>query len=372
MTISDDLYATRLTINLDDVAWNYRLLQGMLDAAGTRAGAAVKADGYGIGARPVVRALWQAGCRDFFVAHPHEGVVVREELADARIHILNGPLPDAVDAYLRHNLIPVLNTLGDVQLWQDAARKHDTELAADLHIDTGMCRLGLDLGETETFVGNAEQYLQGIDLQLVMSHLASADDPASDQSARQLGLYLAAFKRLGRGLGSLSNSSGIFLGPDYHFDVARPGIALYGGNPIPYTDNPMRNPVTLQARILQVRHVDVPETVGYGATHPVSGPRRIATVPVGYADGFHRQGSDTGAAYIDDYPAPIAGRVSMDLITLDVSDVPEHLAQAGTMVEFLGKHRTPDDLARDWQTIPYEVLTGLGQRYARTYKGTGA
>jgi len=372
MTIPDDLYAARLTIDLDTVAANYRLLQGKLDTAGAKAGAAVKADGYGLGARPVVRALAHAGCKDFFVAHPHEGVVVREELPDVRVHVLNGPLPDAIDDYLHFGLTPVLNSLGDIALWRDAARTRGSALKADVHIDTGMCRLGLDLAETETFLGDADAMLDGIDLGLVMSHLASADDIGSDQSARQLGMFHRAFARLGRGTPSLCNSSGIFLGADYHFAVARPGVALYGGNPTPHLANPMANPVCLQARILQVRDVAPPETVGYGATHPVTGPRRIATVPVGYADGFHRIGSDIGFATLDGHKAPIAGRVSMDLITLDVSDVPEHLAQPGAMAEFMGAHRTPDDLAKDWQTIPYEVLTGLGRRYARTYEGTGA
>lgn len=372
MSVSDDLYAARLTIDLDAVAANYTLLQGMLDAAGAKAGAAVKGDGYGLGARPVVRALHAAGCRDFFVAHPHEGVVVREELPDVRIHVLNGPLPDAVDDFLHHGLTPVLNSLGDIRLWRDAAKAHGKALRADLHIDTGMCRLGLDLAETKTFLNDSDALLDGIELGLVMSHLASADDPESDQSARQLALFRAAFSTLGRGTPSLCNSSGIFLGPDYHFDMARPGVALYGGNPTPHLANPMRNPVCLEARILQVRTVAPPETVGYGATHPVQGTRRIATVPIGYADGFHRAGSDTGFATIDGHKAPIAGRVSMDLITLDVTDVPEHLAQTGAMAEFIGADRTPDDVARDWQTIPYEVLTGLGRRYARTYKGAGA
>lgn len=372
MMIPDDLYAARLTIDLDTVAANYRLLQGMLDEAGAKAGAAVKGDGYGLGARPVVRALAHAGCVDFFVAHPHEGVTVREELPDVRVHVLNGPLPDAIDDYLHYGLTPVLNSLGDIALWRNAAKVRGKSLKADIHIDTGMCRLGLDLMETETFLGDADALLDGIDLGLVMSHLASADVIESDQSARQLALFKAAFGRLGRGTPSLCNSSGIFLGPDYHYAVARPGVALYGGNPTPHQANPMANPVRLEARVLQVRNVAPPETVGYGATHPVTGPRKIATVPVGYADGYHRAGSDTGFATIDGHKAPVAGRVSMDLITLDVTDVPEHLAQPGAMAEFMGAHRTPDDLARDWQTIPYEVLTGLGWRYARTYKGTGA
>lgn len=372
MTISDDLYATHLTIDLDVVAGNYRLLQSKLDGAGAKAGAAVKADGYGLGARAVVRALWAAGCRDFFVAHPHEGIVVREELSDARIHVLNGPLPDAVDDYLSARLIPVLNSLGDIALWRQAAQERGMVLHADVHLDTGMCRLGLDLGETATLLDNADSLLDGIDVGLVMSHLASADDIDSDQSARQLALYKAAYPRLGRGKASFCNSSGIFLSADYHFDVARPGVALYGGNPTPHTENPMRNPVTLSARILQVRDVAPPETVGYGATFQTRRPSRIATIPVGYADGFHRAGSSRGMAHIGGYPAPIAGRVSMDLITLDVTDVPENLCRAGAVAELLGSHRTPDDLARDWQTIPYEVLTGLGRRYLRHYMGSGA
>lgn len=370
--MSDHLHATWLTIDLDTVAANYRLLQGKLDAAGAKAGAAVKGNGYGLGARQVVRALAGAGCEDFFVAHPHEGVVVRDELPNVRIHVLNGPLPDAVDDYLHHDLIPVLNSLGDVELWRNAAKARGKFLAADLHIDTGMCRLGLDLAETETFLNAAEELLEGIDLGLVMSHLASADVPNSDQSAHQLKLFGTAFERLERGQGSLCNSSGIFLGPDYHFSVARPGVALYGGNPTPHLKNPMANPVRLEARVLQVRRVDKPETVGYGATHAVEGARRVATVPIGYADGFHRLGSNSGFAMIGGHKAPIVGRVSMDLITLDVTNVPDHLTRAGAVAEFMGDHRTPDDLARDWQTIPYEVLTGLGQRYARTYKGAGA
>ncbi len=372
MMIPDDLYATRLTIDLDAVAANYRLLQGNLDAAGALAGAAVKGDGYGLGARPIVRALSAAGCTDFFVAHPHEGVIVRDELPDAGIHVLNGPLPDAVDDYLHYGLTPVFYSLGDIQLWRDAAKARRKSLKADIHIDTGMCRLGLDLSETETFLADSTSLLEGIDLGLVMSHLASADVVDSDQCARQLKLFQSAYERLGRGTPSLCNSSGIFLGAGYHYAVARPGVALYGGNPTPHMDNPMANPVRLEARILQIRHVSSPETIGYGASHAITEPRRIATVPIGYADGYHRTGSNTGFATIEGHKAPIVGRVSMDLITLDVTGVPEHLARPGAMAEFLGEHRTPDDIARDWQTIPYEVLTGLGRRYARTYTGTGA
>ncbi len=370
MPVSADLYASVLTIDLDAVAANYRDLTARV-APGV-CGAAVKADGYGLGARPVARALWAAGCRDFFVAQPGEGLEVRAELPDARVHVLNGPLPDAIDDYLDAGLIPVLNSLGDVAFWRDQAMQRGGPLAADLHLDTGMCRLGLDLTETERLLDDPAAWLDGIDLQLTMSHLASADVADSDQSARQLALFNAAVARLGRCTPSFANSAGIFLGSDYHFALARPGIALYGGNPTPHTTNPMRNPVTLSARILQVRDIGAGETVGYGASFRAEAPMKIATVPIGYADGFHRAGSDTGFASIDGHQAPLVGRVSMDLITLDVTNVPEPQRQPGTWVEFIGAHRTPDDFARDWQTIPYEVLTGLGRRYRREYKGTGA
>jgi alanine racemase len=370
MAVSPALFASVLSIDLDAIADNYRALAAKVAPASC--GAAVKADGYGLGARPIVRALWAAGCRDFFVAHPTEGLEVRDELPGSRIHILNGPLPDAVDEYLAASLIPVLNSLGDIELWRNMASARGTALAADLHLDTGMCRLGLDLSETEKLVGDAENLLAGIDLQLTMSHLASADDIDSDQSARQLSLFRDATARLGRGTLSFCNSAAIFLGPDYHFEMARPGIALYGCNPTPYADNPMRNPVTLCARMLQIRDVAAGETVGYGATFKATRPMKIATVPIGYADGFHRIGSNTGMTNVDGHPAAVIGRVSMDLITLDVTDVPGPLQRQGTWVEFLGARRTPDDLARDWQTIPYEVLTGLGRRYRREYKGIGA
>lgn len=366
MAMPENLYAATLTIDTDAVAANYRLLQSKMKP-GAVCGGAVKADGYGLGTGPVVEALWREGCREFFVAHPHEGLIVRDELPDAKVYVLNGPLPDAIDAYLQARLIPVLNSLGDIELWRKAAKAKGRPLEANVHIDTGMCRLGLDLTETKKLLADVDTLLDGIDVDMVMSHLASADVIDSYQTPRQLEMFKAATANLPAKRLSLANSSGIFWGADYHFDVARPGVALYGGNPTPHTDNPLQNPVTLTARILQVRDVAPPETVGYGATHPVSAPARIATVPIGYADGFHREGSGKGMAHIGGQPAPIAGRVSMDLITLDVTGIPESIAHAGAEAEFMGRHRRPDDLARDWQTIPYEVLTGLGRRYRRRY-----
>lgn len=367
MSTPGSAFAATLTIDLDAVAANYRLLQAKTGR--TRCGAAVKADAYGLGVAPVARTLWAEGCRDFFVAHIQEGMAVRDALPDATVHILNGLQPNNLRDFLAADLTPVLNSAGDIERWRKFAWSLGRPLPADVHIDTGMCRLGLDLAETEALLAEPAKMLDGVDVNLVMSHLASADDIESDQSARQLVLFKKIAAKVKGKRYSFANSSGIFLGPEYHFDVARPGIALYGGNPVPHTVNPMQNPVTLTACILQVRHVAPPETVGYGARHAVTGPTRIATVPVGYADGYHRSGSGKGVVHIGGFEAPIVGRVSMDLITLDVTGVPESIAVAGASVEFMGRHRTPDDLARDWQTIPYEVLTGLGRRYGRVYTG---
>lgn len=372
MAITGDLYASTLTIDLDVVTANYSLLSEHIAASGAVSGAAVKADGYGLGVKPVVRALWAAGCRDFFVAHPGEGIAVREELKDARVHVLNGPISSAIDDYIYHDLIPVLNSLDDIALWQRACKERNRKFLADVHIDTGMCRLGLDLAETKTLLSDADNLLDGINVQLVMSHLASADDVNSEQSAQQLSIFQAAIEHLQVGQPSFCNSAGIFLGPEYHFSVARPGIALYGGNPTPYADNPMGNPVTLTSRLLQIRNVSPGETVGYSATFDVKAPMKVATVAIGYADGFHRAGSNTGFATIAGHKAPIIGRVSMDLITLDVTHIPEPDCINGAIATFIGPDRTPNDLARDWQTIPYEVLTGLGRRYRRVYTGNGA
>ena len=213
--------------------------------------------------------------------------------------------------------------------------------------------------------------LDGLDIQTVMSHLASADED-SPQNAEQLALFRDARARLPMGRASFANSSGVFLGPDYHFDLARPGVALYGVNPTPGCPNPMAQVVRLKAKILQVRDVDSTETVGYGATHRIAGPSRIATLPVGYADGYLRSLGNRATAYIGDYEAPLVGRVSMDLITIDVTTVPEAQCRPGMTVDLIGPRHTVDDLAAQAGTIGYEILTSLGRRYHRVYAGGAA
>jgi len=361
--IPEHLAGAVLRIDLDAVATNYRTLCHRLgDVA---CGAVVKADAYGLGAERVGPVLARAGCQDFFVAHINEGVRLRRALATARIHVLSGLYSGAEDTFCEHNLLPVLGSLGEIALWKNYCST--APLPCDLHVDTGMLRLGLPTDEFRKIVDNPD-LLAGLNLQLVLSHLASADETASQQNPRQLAAFKQARAVIPAGQASFSNSSGIFLGPDYHFDIARPGIALYGVNPTPGKPNPMRATVTLNARIVQLRDGHAGDSVGYSGTHRLDKATRIATVAVGYADGVLRSLSNRSCGHIGEYRVPLIGRVSMDLITFDVSDVPDCLLYPGQWIEMIGPRHTVDDMANDAGTIGYEILTSLGRRYHRVYK----
>jgi alanine racemase len=233
-----------------------------------------------------------------------------------------------------------------------------------LHIDTGMRRLGLSASEVAKL---DKDLLRSIDLRYVMSHLACADEPAHEMNRRQLKDFAALTDALGvPSRKSFANSSGIFLGQDFHFDQARPGCALYGINPQPENKNPMRQPVALKARILQIREGVAGETVGYSATYKLKQPEKLATISAGYADGLLRSTTERGMVYVGGRACPLRGRVSMDTVVADISDVPEKDID-GT-AEILGAHRTADDAAREAGTIGYEILTGLGRRYERIYR----
>jgi len=367
-----------LTIDLDAVTANYRLIREKI-SGGAEAGAVVKADGYGLGAGPVATALANAGCRVFFVAHIEEGVQLRHALNDtgisdfvhAEIHVFNGLLPGAEEAYDASRLVPVLGSLDQIHDWKRYCDRLDRPLPCDLHADTGMCRLGLPPDEVSKLKDEPSR-LDGLNILNVISHLASADEPDSPQNAAQLAAFRDIRAVLGQGRTSLANSSGIFLGSDYHFDLVRPGASLYGIAPVPGTPNPMAQVIKLQGKIAQVRAVDTPQTVGYGATHRVEGPGRVATIPVGYADGYLRALSNKGTGHIGKIPVPVVGRVSMDLITLDVTGVPDHLCRPGQLVDLIGPENTVDRVAAAAGTIGYEILTSLGRRYHRAYVGGGA
>ncbi|MEE8188418.1 MAG: alanine racemase [Kiloniellales bacterium] len=364
-----------LTIDLGAIKANYgRLCQ---ELNGTACAAVVKADGYGLGAAHVARALWAAGARSFFVAQLGEAVEVRDALMEvygaegrdkAEIYVLNGMAAGPAAEFQAQRVVPVLNSLGEIDAWREAAETAGRALPAAVHIDTGMSRLGLPQEELETLAEDHGR-LGGIELRYVMSHLACADEPGHPLNARQLAEFQAARARLPAAPACFANSSGIFLGADYHFDLGRPGVALYGVNPTPERPNPMTQVVRLQGRILQVREIDAPRTVGYGATHSAAGPVRIATVAVGYADGYLRSLSNRGSAWIGGQQVQLVGRVSMDLITLDVTAVSREAASPGSFVDLIGPQLTVDDVAQAAGTIGYEILTSLGPRYHRVYTG---
>lgn len=352
-----------LTVDLDAVAANWRLLDAMHAGA---TGAAVKADAYGLGAMRVAPALHEAGCRHFFVAHLAEGVALKPLLPGAMLAVLHGILPGEEAEFAAHGLVPVLTSLGDVERWRAEARRRNKKLPAVLHADSGMNRLGMSGAELCALRGD-NALLEGIGLKLVMSHLISAELPEAPSNAAQLERFRALKAQFPFVQASLANSGGMFLGAAYCADLARPGAALYGLNPVPGRKNPMRPVVRLAARILAVREIAPGETVGYNAIWTARRPSRIATIAAGYADGVLRSLSNSGTARFDGRPVPLVGRVSMDLATFDVTDHPA--AQPGGFLYLIDREHDADALAREAGTSGYEILTALGRRYARRYSG---
>jgi alanine racemase len=354
--VPPELAGARLTIDLDAITANWRLLCRRL---GKPCAGVVKADAYGLGLGPVARTLEAAGCTTFFVALAEEGLRLRRILPTARIFVLTGALPGTEPLFAAHRLIPVLNTLEQAADWLAHA---PADAPHALHVDTGMTRLGLPPEDLDALPA-------GFAPCLVMSHLACADESRHALNAAQLAAFAEARRCFPAAEASLANSSGVFLGPEYGFDLGRPGIALYGGNPTPGAPNPMRPVVTLKARILQVRRVDTPRSVGYGATHRSVGGTRLATVAAGYADGVFRALSNVGKGILGDQMVPMVGRVSMDLIVFDVTAAPVDLARPGQSITLIGRGRALDAMAAEAGTISYEILTSLGRRFARTYVG---
>jgi alanine racemase len=359
-----------LTVDLDAIAANWRYLRDLGRAAGrpVDCGAVLKANGYGLGAQPIARRLFAEGCRHFFVAHADEGIAVRAVVPEAWICVLNG-LPAGADSdFVEFRLVPALNDLTQVSAWRSAAQRHARPLDAVIHLDTGMNRLGLTADEA-ALLANDRMRLRGLRLALLMSHLVSSEKPVDPVNRDQLERFRTFVSRMPGAPASLANSSGIFLGADFHFDLMRPGAALYGINPRPGSANPMRQVATLHARILQVRQIDAMTGVGYNHDWRSARPSRIAVVAVGYADGYLRALGNRGEVAIDNHLARVVGRVSMDLINVDVTDLPESSVRPGTFVELIGPSQTPDQVADKARTNGYEILTSLGARYHRVYTG---
>ncbi len=357
-----------LTIDLGAIAANWR---GLRDAgrAGGRpidCAAVLKADAYGTGATVVGPRLAAEGCRQFFVAHLDEGIALRGVVPDHPIYVLNGLLPGTEPDFVEFGLTPVLNHLGQLNAWRAAAQRYNRPLDAVIHIDTGMHRLGLSPDEAQLLAAERGR-LRGLRLALLMSHLVVSEEPNNPINGEQLSRFRNFVRTMPGAPASLANSSGIFLGPDYHFDLLRPGAALYGINPTPGRPNPMLTTVTLRARVLQVRRIDALQTVGYGAAWRSARPSRVATIALGYADGYFRTLINRTHVHLAGHRVAVIGRISMDLVTIDVTDVPAAACQPGATVEVLGEHMTADDLADHARTNAYEVMTALGRRYARLY-----
>jgi len=350
----------QVEIDLDAVCANFRTLKAA--ATGADIAPVVKCNGYGLGAAPVARVLAaREGARKFFVAYASEGAALRKALTrpapGAVIYVFNGPDGETLDAFAEHALTPVLNSRDQARLWASSR----PGAPAALHIDTGMNRLGAPAGELSDIAA-----MRRLKITLVMSHLACGADPGHELNRRQHLAFERASAEFPEARRSLSASAGAFMGSIYHYDLVRPGIALYGAGPFDRPDPRLKPVATLTAPVLQIRAAKAGETAGYGAAHVFRRDSALATVALGYGDGFPRAAGAKGAAFLGGALCPIAGRVSMDLIILDVTNAPEPI-EIGQRAEFFGRRLPIEDAARAADTIAYELLTGLGGRLYRRY-----
>ena len=359
-----------LSIDLAAIEANWKLLASM--TLPVECAAVVKANAYGCGLELVTRKLAKAGCRTFFVAEMMEARSVRAIAPTATIYVLGGMMPGQAQAFCEGSFRPVINSLTELAEWDAFVTQTGWRGGAALHVDTGMNRLGVTVQEAIAVAPRAQSENHGFTL--LMSHLACAETPDHPMNDRQIRAF-REIRIMFRGISSsLANSSGIFLGGTVFCDLVRPGIAIYGANPTPGKKNPMRPAVELKGRIVQVRTIERGATVGYGASWTAARPSRIAIVAVGYADGFLRSAGaskNKPAAHvvIAGRRCPIVGRVSMDLLAIDVTDLAEGTARRGDFAVLIGDGVTVDDLAEGMGTISYEVLSTLGRRYHRIYRG---
>lgn len=361
-----------LTIDLGALVSNWRALSGL---AGTgHAGAVVKADAYGIGIEPAVSALAQGGCDTFFVAHVSEGIRARTVAPDATVYVLNGLLPGTCDAYAAHRLSPVLGSHDELLEWAGFRQGGAAVAHAALHVDTAMNRLGLWQGEGLSLARERKDTIEAAGIGLVMTHFASSEDAGDPANARQIAAFSHIVEALPGIPASIKNSSGHFLKDCPSYQVTRPGYALYGGNPTPTQPNPMKPVVGLTARIIQLRDVEAGTQVGYNGRWTAKGKRRLATICLGYADGYPRnasapEGTAGGFALVDGVSCPFVGTVSMDLVIVDVTEAPPAACKRGAAVTLIGGSLDLESVGASAKTIGYEILTNLGRRYARRYVG---
>lgn len=362
----------RITIHLPRIIDNYQLLRSRY--GGREVAAVVKADGYGLGAAPIAHALLQAGCSKFFVATIEEGIQLREALMDwpsplpspkgrgGAIGVFSGPFAGEEAGFRAHQLTPVMNHPAQLERWMKSGGGDYL-----LHVDTGMTRLGFTTSELRA-IGDKKPQLISEKPRYVMSHLACASEPEHAKNAEQLARFGEAAAKFPGVPTSFCNSAGIFLGPEFHGDLARPGCALYGITPNAGKPNPMAHVADIEAPIIMIRTLDRDETVGYGATKAMPKGSRVALLQIGYADGFMRALGNKLAAYLGATPCPILGRVSMDMVAVDVSHLPESALAPGDWLALCSEHQPVDVLAEAAGTIGYELFTRIGNRVSREYQ----
>lgn len=348
----------RLTINLSAIKANYKALQDVVGSS-CEVSAVVKANAYGLGVASVSQALKEAGCKTFFVATLLEALELRMILGEEPlIAMLNGYNDKNADLYLENKITPVLNDIAELE----AYKKRGESLPAIIHIDTCMNRLGMDEGDL------SQDDLEGLDVKLIMSHFASSEDKDAASNIEQAKKFEGISEKFPNIPKSLCNSSGIYLDKSYHYDLVRPGMALYGLNPTPYQKNPNQTVITLKAEVLQIHEAKKDETAGYNTTYCFKNDARVAVIDIGYADGILRSLSGTAKVYWNGVACPVRGRVSMDLLIVDLCNLSENQSpKAGDMIEVIGENQTVENLARDANTIGYEILTSLSHRYERKY-----
>jgi alanine racemase len=358
-----------LTIDLKAVANNWKVLASKMPS-GTLCGAALKTDAYGLGAQKIASTLVWAGCKNYFVAYPFEGKAIRDVVGDQQIFVLNGLIQGGEADLVANDLIPVITSKIGLKQWSDYAKKIGKKLKAAIHVDTGMVRLGIPTIEFVEMLEDISVF-DGVEPVLIMSHLACADEKENPKNKQQLELFsniVIAFRKFfPNAKASFANSAGIYLGQEYHFDLARPGIGLYGGLPAKGISD-LQPVISLKARILQIQDAEPPQTIGYGASYKLDKKRKIATAAIGYGDGYFRSLSNSGIGYIENQPVPAVGRVSMDLTTFDITDVNKNV-NVGDYIDIINSNNTLEALANEAKTINYEVLTNLGKRYFRKYIG---
>jgi alanine racemase len=365
MKTHGDFSGAVLTIDLNAIRNNYRLLCARAKHA--VCAAVLKADAYGLGAARIASMLTEEGCRHLFVAHLDEGIALRPHVPpDACVYVLHGSPVGAEKEFLRHDLIPVLNSIPQICAWRKLADSLALRLPTIIQVDSGMSRLGLSAKEVEKLASRADIF-DRFDLRYLMSHLACAEHLDHPSNAAQLAKFVEARKHFPFSQASLANSSGIFLEKNFHFDLVRPGAALYGIAPTVGNENPLAQAVRLQGKIIQTRTIDAGAGVGYGLTFRAADRRTVATVSIGYADGWFRSFSNRGQVSIGGQTVPMIGNVSMDTITIDVTDIPCALLTPGSLVDLISQTRTVDFIAAAAGTIAYELLTSLGHRYHREY-----